>query len=141
MTIKVTFQVQGKSRRREYKTYKRAITGVRSWLSKNHGRVLLYEPGEQPTIYTSVLELPNLTPSSQADFYRTKAWRDVRYKVLSESDKRCQLCGTSPEQGSTMHVDHIKPRSLYPDLALEENNLQILCEDCNIGKMTNELAL
>ena len=33
-----------------------------------------------------------------------------------------------------MHVDHIKPRKLYPALALDVNNLQILCEVCNHGK-------
>jgi hypothetical protein len=33
-----------------------------------------------------------------------------------------------------MHVDHIKPRSKYPDLELSRQNLQVLCEDCNLGK-------
>ncbi len=36
--------------------------------------------------------------------------------------------------GIPLHVDHIKPRSKYPDLALDINNLQILCESCNLGK-------
>jgi 5-methylcytosine-specific restriction endonuclease McrA len=33
-----------------------------------------------------------------------------------------------------MHVDHIKPRSLFPLLAADPENLQVLCEDCNVGK-------
>jgi len=33
-----------------------------------------------------------------------------------------------------LHVDHIKPRSKYPELSLTFSNLQILCEDCNFGK-------
>ena len=33
-----------------------------------------------------------------------------------------------------MHVDHIKPRKLHPELALDLNNLQVLCEVCNHGK-------
>jgi 5-methylcytosine-specific restriction endonuclease McrA len=33
-----------------------------------------------------------------------------------------------------MHIDHIKPKSKFPDLALTEENLQILCRDCNLGK-------
>ena len=33
-----------------------------------------------------------------------------------------------------MNVDHIKPRRLYPGLALEKSNLQVLCADCNHGK-------
>ncbi|WP_374759367.1 HNH endonuclease [Dyadobacter fanqingshengii] len=33
-----------------------------------------------------------------------------------------------------LHVDHIKPRSNYPRLALKLTNLQILCKACNLGK-------
>jgi 5-methylcytosine-specific restriction endonuclease McrA len=33
-----------------------------------------------------------------------------------------------------MHVDHIKPKSRYPHLALKFDNLQVLCETCNIEK-------
>jgi len=36
--------------------------------------------------------------------------------------------------GIVIHVDHIKPRSRYPELSLEIENLQVLCEDCNMGK-------
>jgi 5-methylcytosine-specific restriction endonuclease McrA len=34
----------------------------------------------------------------------------------------------------TLHVDHILPRSIYPEFALDIQNLQILCEDCNLAK-------
>lgn len=37
-----------------------------------------------------------------------------------------------------MHVDHIKPRSKYPELELEFTNLQILCADCNLGKRNHD---
>jgi len=33
-----------------------------------------------------------------------------------------------------MHIDHIKPRSKYPELTFVFENLQVLCEDCNVGK-------
>ena len=33
-----------------------------------------------------------------------------------------------------LNVDHIKPRFLFPDLALRLDNLQVLCGDCNEGK-------
>lgn len=36
--------------------------------------------------------------------------------------------------GMVMHVDHIKPRSLYPHLALDIANLQIMCNECNVSK-------
>lgn len=37
-----------------------------------------------------------------------------------------------------MHVDHIKPRSKYPALELVLSNLQVLCEDCNLGKLAHD---
>jgi len=33
-----------------------------------------------------------------------------------------------------MHVDHIKPVSLYPELKYDPDNLQVLCRDCNLEK-------
>lgn len=33
-----------------------------------------------------------------------------------------------------MNVDHIKPRKLFPELALDPDNLQVLCHECNHGK-------
>ena len=44
-------------------------------------------------------------------------------------------CERSPIDGVKLHVDHIKPRSKYHELELDFNNLQILCEDCNLGKL------
>ena len=37
-----------------------------------------------------------------------------------------------------VHVDHIKPRSKYPKLALVKSNLQVMCEDCNLGKVNTD---
>lgn len=37
-----------------------------------------------------------------------------------------------------MHVDHIKPRSLHPHLALELSNLQIMCNECNVSKSNKD---
>lgn len=68
---------------------------------------------------------------SGADFYRTDSWRKLRYKVLAYYGSKCMLCKT--EKGS-MHVDHIKSRSKFPQLELDFNNLQVLCRDCNMGK-------
>ena len=37
-----------------------------------------------------------------------------------------------------IHVDHIKPRSTHPELALDPNNLQVMCDDCNLGKSNTD---
>lgn len=61
-------------------------------------------------------------------------WRKTRYKAISKSNGKCCLCGRGAHEGVILHVDHIKPKSLHPELAFEIDNLQVLCEDCNIGK-------
>ena len=41
-------------------------------------------------------------------------------------------CGKVPDHG--INVDHIKPRKFFPELALDFDNLQILCGRCNKAK-------
>ena len=139
MTIRVTLQKDGKSIRREYKTHARAVGALEKWFSGNKGMALLYQPGKQPVVYRSKHELPIVKRSTQTNFYRTKAWRELRLSILLASDCSCKICGNTSEKGAVLHVDHIKPRSLYPELALEESNLQVLCEDCNIAKSNNDV--
>lgn len=69
------------------------------------------------------------------DFYSSRAWRLLRYQAFEKYGNRCQCCGAEPSDGIKLHVDHVKPRSTNPKLALDLNNLQILCEDCNLGKL------
>jgi 5-methylcytosine-specific restriction endonuclease McrA len=67
-------------------------------------------------------------------FYQSDAWRHVRYLALKKHGAACQCCGATGRKGHPLHVDHIKPRSKFPDLELDLSNLQVLCEDCNLGK-------
>jgi 5-methylcytosine-specific restriction endonuclease McrA len=68
------------------------------------------------------------------DFLQTYEWRRVRMEALKKYGPVCQCCGASPSTGAVMNVDHIKPRKLFPQLALDVDNLQILCGECNHGK-------
>jgi 5-methylcytosine-specific restriction endonuclease McrA len=73
------------------------------------------------------------TPDSE--FYISKEWRALRVRVLEKYDCMCMMCGRSPKiHKVVIHVDHIKPRSKHPELCLSFDNLQLLCEDCNLGK-------
>lgn len=72
-------------------------------------------------------------------FYHSGTWKKLRYQVLLESNGCCKLCGrSSREHGVILHVDHIKPRSRYPNLSLVKSNLQVLCADCNFGKRNHD---
>lgn len=63
-------------------------------------------------------------------------WR-LRALVLMRDGARCRLCGAVPGDGVRLHVDHVKPWSKDGETVLE--NLQILCNVCNIGKSDVEL--
>ena len=67
-------------------------------------------------------------------FLKSFEWRRVRMMALKKYGARCQCCGATPADGLMMHVDHIKPRRIFPALALSLDNLQVLCEVCNHGK-------
>lgn len=68
-------------------------------------------------------------------FYLSREWKELRYRVIRKFSGECMACGRSRKKhGIVIHVDHIKPRSTHPGLALAFDNLQLLCEECNIGK-------
>lgn len=71
-------------------------------------------------------------------FYESREWLDLRYRVLQKAGGSCKLCGCRASADNTLQVDHIKPRSLHPDLALVESNMQVLCRHCNMGKSNKD---
>ena len=75
-------------------------------------------------------------PVNLDNFYESWTWKDLRYQVIKKYGRRCMNCGQSPsrENKVSLHVDHIKPIRKHPELALDINNLQVLCGDCNQGK-------
>ena len=58
----------------------------------------------------------------------------LRYAVLKRDRFRCVACGRSPAThlGVALHVDHALPVARGGKTILE--NLQTLCEECNLGK-------
>jgi hypothetical protein len=58
----------------------------------------------------------------------------TRFRVLKRDDFTCRTCGASPTlmPGLSLHVDHVKAWSLGGETV--EENLQTLCEACNLGK-------
>lgn len=72
------------------------------------------------------------------DFLETRDWLELRYRVLKKHNGWCQLCGHKGSPDNPIQVDHIKPRSTHPHLAVTESNLQVLCRHCNLGKSNRD---
>jgi 5-methylcytosine-specific restriction protein A len=79
------------------------------------------------------------SPARAADkrFYASAAWRRVRAQVLADRPLcvRCELAGYYRPAD---HVDHVEARKRRPDLALDESNLQGLCQPCHNRKRAEE---
>lgn len=71
-----------------------------------------------------------------------KTKRDInlrmRFLVMKRDNFKCCMCGRSPATttGLELHIDHIIPWSKGGETVLE--NLQTLCQDCNLGKSNIE---
>lgn len=66
------------------------------------------------------------------DAEHARVTRAMRYDVLRRDNFRCVRCGRGREDGVKLHVDHIVPVSRGGKSTMD--NLQTLCEDCNLGK-------
>ena len=87
---------------------------LRSWI------VELYRSGENDII-----------KRNGDSFYGSTEWRKLRLEVISLYGTVCMKCGS--DDGD--HVaDHIKSRSKFPLLELDINNMQVLCNTCNLIK-------
>lgn len=77
-------------------------------------------------------------PSSKELMGGHKTPRDpslrLRFRVMKRDNFTCCACGASPalKSGLLLHVDHIDPWSRGGETV--EENLQTLCEACNLGK-------
>ncbi|ARD22892.1 MULTISPECIES: HNH endonuclease [Shewanella] len=130
-----TYRGEGR-RTKHYKSEKAALKSIRSWLkihSQQGYSVGLMGPDISPTEYHEWELIPYDEPKILS-FYNSKKWNDLKAEAFERYGNKCACCGRSPEHNVIMHVDHIKPRSKHPELELDINNLQILCEHCNTGK-------
>lgn len=114
-----------KGRKGNHNGFKKGEQGV--WKNKKFSK-----------IHKLNLRIPH--PSSLAENHHSwkggsdKYWKN---KALKRDDNICQKCGLKDNE--IMIVDHIKPKSIYPELKKELSNLQTLCPNCHARKTVNEL--
>lgn len=79
-------------------------------------------------------DLAESVRTASSEFLGSFAWKQLRRQVLQKYGHSCMCCGKSPSNFKLVHIDHIKPRKMYPELALHFDNLQVLCAQCNKAK-------
>lgn len=86
---------------------------------------------ENDLLYPSQKEEKKKTRKTNSE--RSKLTAGLRYDIFRRDNFRCQICGRSAQdEGVILHVDHIIPISKGGKT--EWDNLQTLCQDCNLGK-------
>lgn len=68
---------------------------------------------------------------STSPFYNTKEWGKLRKKKLEAEHYECERCRAKGryKRGSTVH--HKQYLRKHPELALNFDNLEVLCEACH----------
>lgn len=56
-------------------------------------------------------------------FLRSRAWKELRERVLERDEHRCVLCGSD----KNLQVHHIFPRKFHKELQCDIDNLITLC--------------
>lgn len=68
----------------------------------------------------------------QIEHERSLMTSAMRYEILKRDNYRCQICGSTAQDGVKLHIDHIIPVSKGGKTVPE--NLRVLCDRCNLGK-------
>lgn len=65
------------------------------------------------------------------------SWPFLKRCALDRDNYTCQSCGHNEPE--IMEVDHIKPKSKFPELKLDINNLITLCPNCHRRKTNRDM--
>ena len=65
-------------------------------------------------------------------FYKSDRWRSLRQQCIARYGSICMNPHCRSQE--SIEVDHVLPRSKYPHLEYELENLQVLCRSCNLRK-------
>jgi 5-methylcytosine-specific restriction endonuclease McrA len=68
------------------------------------------------------------------DFYKSSRWLKKRAKILRRDGYQCVECKKYGRLREAKIVHHIKELQDYPELALEDSNLESLCMTCHNKK-------
>ena len=78
-----------------------------------------------------------MTREEKMRFYHSQAWRRMSERILIRDHYECQECrkklksGVRTKINRATQVHHIVPYETRPDLGLDEDNLEAICDGCH----------
>lgn len=101
-------------------------------LSKFDKPNILNQKGEEwTTELMSKIETGEEIPQSLKDKYRHP---EIKDRVTQETSGKCCYCESKVSHIYPGDIEHIKPKSVFPQLTFDWNNLTFVCSKCNNSK-------
>jgi 5-methylcytosine-specific restriction endonuclease McrA len=87
-----------------------------------------------------------MTREEKMRFYHSSAWKEMSKYIMRRDHRECQECGKRVRQAAAegvllpaldrkvrraTQVHHIVPYEVRPDLGLDEDNLEAICDKCH----------
>lgn len=81
--------------------------------------------------YGGYSKIPNDIKTNLLSYYRHE---DIQKALFESSFSKCAFCECNPTAGGYIEIEHFAPKSLYPELTFDWDNLLPSCKRCNIPK-------
>ena len=65
------------------------------------------------------------------EFYASPVWRRLQVQILKENHYECERCKRKGLVVKATTVHHKKYLRIHPELALDQDNLEPICEHCH----------
>lgn len=79
-------------------------------------------------LYGGYDKIPEAQKKSLLSHYKHK---DIQELLFSCNHYKCAFCECKPGESSNIEIEHFEPKSIYPNLAFEWDNMLPSCRKCN----------
>lgn len=128
-------KILGKTYTERWGTWRRTLVAFVEWANTDDAiaepEIARHGPEDGPAT-TAILQMSRTATRTEADCREIRP--GLRFKVFRRDSFRCVACGRSPANHLhvELHADHILAVANGGKTTFE--NLQTLCQDCNLGK-------
>ena len=85
--------------------------------------------------YGEYAKIPKELKKNLIRHYRNQ---EIKDSLFGCSYHKCAFCECIPSEGGNIEVEHFYPKSLYPNLTFEWDNLLPVCRKCNEAKGSHD---
>jgi hypothetical protein len=123
--------IKGKAYETRWGTWRKALRAFVAWASAENETIAFEHPQESVTASEAAVKTVTIR---RAEEDQRQVGPRLRFRVFQRDRFRCVACGRSPatDLSIVLHADHVTAVALGGKTAIE--NLQTLCQDCNLGK-------